>query len=112
MSTWVPECDEATWRRAGLDQASEAESIAYLETLFADLLDGHKLIGNRSIWRNFPMIKNERWYRGKLVLIGDALHTAHYSIGSGTKLAMEDAIALADCLAATDRVDAALERFS
>ncbi len=111
MSTWVPECDEATWKRAGLDRASEAETVAYLENLFADLLDGHRLLTNRSIWRNFPMIKNRRWYRGNVVLIGDALHTAHYSIGSGTKLAMEDAIALRDAFAATDTVDRALAHF-
>ncbi len=111
MSTWVPECDEATWTRAGLDQAGEAETVAYLENLFADLLDGHRLLTNRSIWRNFPMIKNRRWYRGNIVLIGDALHTAHYSIGSGTKLAMEDAIALRDAVAATATVEEALARF-
>jgi anthraniloyl-CoA monooxygenase len=112
MSTWVPECDEATWRRAGLDHASEAETTAYLERLFADLLDGHKLLTNHSVWRSFPMIKNERWYFRNIVLIGDALHTAHYSIGSGTKLAMEDAIALSDAFAATDTVAGALESFA
>jgi anthraniloyl-CoA monooxygenase len=111
MSTWVPECDEATWRRAGLDRASEVETVAYLEALFADLLDGHQLLTNRSIWRNFPMIKNERWFFRNIVLIGDALHTAHYSIGSGTKLAMEDAIALADAFAATDTLPSALAHF-
>lgn len=111
MSTWVPECDEATWRRAGLDQASEAETVAYLEKLFADLLDGHRLLTNRSIWRNFPMIKNERWFHKNIVLLGDALHTAHYSIGSGTKLAMEDAIALADAFAHGETVQTALEHF-
>jgi anthraniloyl-CoA monooxygenase len=79
--------------------------------LWADLLGGHKLITNRSIWRNFPMIKNERWYHDNVVLLGDALHTAHYSIGSGTKLAMEDAIALVDALTATNTVDAGLARF-
>ncbi|MEQ8346367.1 MAG: bifunctional salicylyl-CoA 5-hydroxylase/oxidoreductase [Sneathiellaceae bacterium] len=117
MSTWVPECDEATWRRAGLDRASEAETVAYLEDLFADLLDGHRLLTNRSIWRNFPMVKNENWTFGNIVLIGDALHTAHYSIGSGTKLAMEDAIALTDAFAESesraggDGVQEALARF-
>ncbi|MBV9077461.1 MAG: bifunctional salicylyl-CoA 5-hydroxylase/oxidoreductase [Methylobacteriaceae bacterium] len=110
-STWVPECDEATWRRAGLDQASEAETVAYLEELYADLLDGHRLLTNRSIWRNFPMVKNERWFFRNIVLLGDALHTAHYSIGSGTKLAMEDAIALADAMLAHDAVLDALAHF-
>ena len=100
MSTLVPECDEETWLRAGLDKADEAQSAAYLQNLFADLLDGHPVLTNRSIWRNFPMIKNERWYHDNIVLIGDALHTAHYSIGSGTKLAMEDSIALANAFAA------------
>jgi anthraniloyl-CoA monooxygenase len=111
MSTWVPECAEDTWRNAGLDQATEAESVAYLESLFADLLDGHRLVTNRSVWRNFPMIKNERWYFRNIVLLGDALHTAHYSIGSGTKLAMEDAVALVDAFADTQDVPAALETF-
>jgi anthraniloyl-CoA monooxygenase len=111
MSTWVPECDEETWRRAGLDQADEAQTVAYLETVFADLLDGHPLITNRSVWRNFPMVRNERWYHRNIVLIGDALHTAHYSIGSGTKLAMEDAIALARAVGETEDIPAALERF-
>ncbi|NJN39798.1 MAG: bifunctional salicylyl-CoA 5-hydroxylase/oxidoreductase, partial [Gammaproteobacteria bacterium] len=110
-STWVPECDEATWRRAGLDRATETESVAYLERLFADVLNGHRLLTNRSLWRSFPMIRNERWHFRNIVLIGDALHTAHYSIGSGTKLAMEDAIALVDALVATDTVPDALERF-
>jgi anthraniloyl-CoA monooxygenase len=111
MSTWVPECTEATWRRAGLDRADEAHTIAYLERLFAEELDGHHLIANRSLWRSFPMIQNERWFFGKIVLLGDALHTAHYSIGSGTKLAMEDAIALVDALSSADAVPAALAGF-
>ena len=78
MSTWVPECSEDTWRRAGLEEASEAQTVAYLERLYAEELDGHRLISNRSIWRNFPMIQNERWYFRNIVLLGDALHTAHY----------------------------------
>jgi anthraniloyl-CoA monooxygenase len=111
MSTWVPECDDATWRRAGLDQASETETVAYLENLFGDVLDGHRLLTNRSVWRNFPMVKNERWYFRNIVLLGDALHTAHYSIGSGTKLAMEDAIALTDAFLAHEAVPDALAHF-
>lgn len=110
-STWVPECTEQTWKNAGLDQASEEQTVAYLQKLYADLLDGHPLITNRSIWRLFPMIRNERWYHDNIVLIGDALHTAHYSIGSGTKLAMEDAIALADSLGASADVARGLAKF-
>ena len=111
MSTLVPECDEATWLRAGLDRADEAQTVKYLENLFADLLDGHPVLSNRSIWRNFPMIKNEHWYHDNIVLIGDALHTAHYSIGSGTKLAMEDAIALNAAFAAKPSVPEALKHY-
>ena len=81
------------------------------ERTFADLLDGHPVLTNRSIWRNFPMIKNERWYHDNIVLIGDALHTAHYSIGSGTKLAMEDSIALANSFAAKANVPEALKHY-
>jgi anthraniloyl-CoA monooxygenase len=111
MSTLVPECDEATWLRAGLDKADEAQTVKYLENLFADLLDGHPVLSNRSIWRNFPMIKNEHWYHKNIVLIGDALHTAHYSIGSGTKLAMEDAIALNAAFVAKPSVPEALRHY-
>ena len=68
--------------------------------MFADTLDGHPLVSNRSVWRNFPWIWNERWSHGNMVLIGDALHSAHFSIGSGTRLAIEDAIALAKALEA------------
>jgi anthraniloyl-CoA monooxygenase len=111
MSTLVPECDEATWLRAGLDKADEKQTVEYLQETFADLLDGHPVLSNRSIWRNFPMIKNDRWYRDNIVLIGDALHTAHYSIGSGTKLAMEDAIALNAALVARGNVPDALKHY-
>jgi anthraniloyl-CoA monooxygenase len=93
-STFIVECREETWKKAGLDHASEEETIAYCEKLFAKHLDGHRLLGNRSIWRTFPTIVNERWHHENVVLMGDAAHTAHFSIGSGTKLAMEDAIAL------------------
>jgi anthraniloyl-CoA monooxygenase len=111
MSTLVPECDEATWLRAGLDKADEKQTVMYLEELFRDLLDGHPVLSNRSIWRNFPMIKNERWYHDNVVLIGDALHTAHYSIGSGTKLAMEDAIALNAAFNAKAGIPEALQHY-
>jgi anthraniloyl-CoA monooxygenase len=94
LSTFIVECHEDVWRRAGLDKASEEETVAYCQSLFAAELAGHPLLSNRSIWRSFPTIECERWHHGNVVLLGDAAHTAHFSIGSGTKLAMEDAIAL------------------
>lgn len=96
LSTFIVECREETWERAGLNRASEADTVAYMEALFADHLDGHRLLTNRSLWRTFPTVTNETWHHGNVVLVGDAAHTAHFSIGSGTKLAMEDAIALAE----------------
>jgi len=93
-ATFILECTEETWLRAGLDKATEEDTLAYSEKLFADDLKGHKLLLNRSLWRTFPTVRNERWTHDNIVLLGDALHTAHFSIGSGTKLAMEDAIAL------------------
>ena len=95
MSTFLVECSEDTFFAAGFDCMSEDESRAKLEHIFAGTLDGHPLISNRSIWRQFPIIHNERWSVANKVILGDALHTAHFSIGSGTRLAMEDAIALA-----------------
>lgn len=99
LATWIVECHEDTWKRAGLDRASEADTVAYCEALFAEHLDGHRLLTNRSIWRSFPTVSCRTWFGrfdGRdVVLLGDAAHTAHFSIGSGTKLAMEDAIALA-----------------
>lgn len=95
VGTWIVETHPDTWKRAGLDRADEAGTVAYCERLFAPFLDGHRLLPNRSIWRRFPTVRNRRWHDGKVVLLGDAAHTAHFSIGSGTKLAMEDAIALA-----------------
>ncbi len=94
LSTFIVECAEETWKRAGLDTADEPTTIAYVAKLFADHLEGHGVLGNRSIWRRFPTIACERWSHENVVLLGDAVHTAHFSIGSGTKLAMEDAIAL------------------
>jgi 2-polyprenyl-6-methoxyphenol hydroxylase-like FAD-dependent oxidoreductase len=94
MSTFVVECDIATWRRAGLDHKSDDESRAYCEHVFAPDLGGHPLVSNKSVWRQFPLLVNRRWYVGNTVLIGDALRTVHFSIGSGTRLAFEDAIAL------------------
>ena len=112
LSTFIVETTEETWTRAGLDKATEADTIAYCEALFARHLKGHKLLTNRSIWRTFPTIKCERWVHENVVLIGDAVHTAHFSIGSGTKLAMEDAIALNRTLhAGHASVPAALKAF-
>lgn len=112
LSTFIVETTEETWKRAGLDQASEADTIAYCEKLFASHLHGHRLLSNRSIWRNFPTVKCARWVHDNVVLIGDAVHTAHFSIGSGTKLAMEDAIALNRALnAGHQTVPAALQAF-
>ena len=113
MSTWIVEAPETTWAnaRSDVEHLGETELLAYMENLWADKLDGHRLIANASHWRTFPTIRNERWSHHNVVLLGDALHTAHFSIGSGTKLAMEDAIALYEALAATDGVAAALEHF-
>ena len=97
-STFILEGTEATWRRAGLDRADEDATLAFAERLFAEELQGHRLLGNRSLWRSFPTVRNACWHHGSVVLVGDAAHTAHFSIGSGTKLAMEDAIALAGAL--------------
>ncbi len=117
-STFIVETTDATWRAAGLDADDEAATIAFCEALFADELQGHRLLANRSIWRQFPTIRNERWShtietpdgrRTPVVLLGDAAHTAHFSIGSGTKLAMEDAIALVEALQAEPDVPRALE---
>ena len=100
-STWIFETDPETFARAGLDRMSEEDSARLMERIFAAHLKGHSLRTNRSIWRNFPMIRNARWVLGNKVLLGDAKATAHFSIGSGTKLAMEDSIALADAFART-----------
>ena len=94
MSTFVVECDEATWRRASLDRLSEDASRAYCERVFAADLNGHSLVSNKSIWRQFPLLVTNRWSVGNAVLLGDAQRTVHFSIGSGTRLAFEDAIAL------------------
>jgi len=94
MSTFVVECDVGTWRRAGLDRMSDEESRAYCQSVFASDLGGHGLVSNKSIWRQFALLGNQRWSVGHVVLLGDALRTVHFSIGSGTRLAFEDAIAL------------------
>jgi 2-polyprenyl-6-methoxyphenol hydroxylase-like FAD-dependent oxidoreductase len=95
MSTFLVECEAATWQRAGLDRMNDAESREYCEQVFAADLAGHALVSNKSAWRNFPLLFNEKWSCGNAVLIGDALRTGHFSIGSGTRLALDDAIALA-----------------
>jgi anthraniloyl-CoA monooxygenase len=96
--TFIVECPEDAWRRAGLESASEADSIAYCESLFQPELRGRRLMSNRSLWVNFATLRQESWHHGNVVLLGDAAHTAHFSIGSGTKLAMEDSIGLVDAL--------------
>ena len=96
-STFIIECDPQTWTNAGFDGMSDEQTRAYLENVFARDLAGHQLLSNNSKWINFLLVRNANWYFDNVVLLGDALHTAHFSIGSGTKLAMEDAIALAQC---------------
>jgi anthraniloyl-CoA monooxygenase len=112
-STWVMETDPETFKRAGLGSLDEEGSARFLEGVFAEELNGHKLITNRSLWRNFPTIRCEKWTADNIVLIGDAKATAHFSIGSGTKLAMEDAIALYEAFRATGgrEVKTALSHF-
>jgi 2-polyprenyl-6-methoxyphenol hydroxylase-like FAD-dependent oxidoreductase len=95
MSTFIVEVDEATFFGLGFDRRSEDEARVVCERVFAEELDGHRLLSNRSVWRQFPRVRSARWSVENRVLLGDALHTAHFSIGSGTRLAMEDAIALA-----------------
>jgi 2-polyprenyl-6-methoxyphenol hydroxylase-like FAD-dependent oxidoreductase len=111
MSTFLVECDAATWNAYDFEHKSIEESQAICEQVFAETLDGHRLISNKSVWRNFPWIWNERWSHRNMVLIGDALHSAHFSIGSGTRLAIEDAIALTKALEAETDIPAALARY-
>ncbi len=110
-STFIVEAPETTWRAAGLEKASEADTISFCQRLFADELGGHPLLSNRSIWRSFPTIRNQRWHHGNVVLLGDAAHTAHFSVGSGTKLAMEDAVALVEALRRHADIPAALAAY-
>lgn len=98
MSTWIFECSEETWQKTGFETTNEETTIAKISNIFKEELDGHGLISNRSHWRQFPAITNDKWHRDNIVLLGDAKATAHYSIGSGTKLAMECAIALSDSI--------------
>jgi 2-polyprenyl-6-methoxyphenol hydroxylase-like FAD-dependent oxidoreductase len=111
LSTFVFECDAATWQRAGFFGMDEAATLQYCERTFAATLGGHRLVSNKSVWRNFPNVRNTRWHAGNVVLIGDALRTAHFSIGSGTRLAMEDAIALVKALNGEDRIERALKSY-
>ena len=128
-STFLIETDEQTWRRAGFDTTakdaatqdaagpdssadqSDQRSLDYLQEVFAEVLQGHQLMGNRTRWLRFRTVRCDRWHSGNVVLLGDAAHTAHYSIGSGTKLAMEDAIALVSCLQRASGLDEALQDF-
>lgn len=112
MSTFVAECDAEAWVRSGLDQMNDEQRDLFAAEMFAEELDGHRLISNKSAWRCLPVIRNQRWFVGRHVLIGDALHSAHPTIGSGTRIAMEDAIDLAEALrACAGDIPSALECF-
>jgi anthraniloyl-CoA monooxygenase len=112
-STFLVEVDPEAWKRAGLDQMSEAESCAYCENVFAEDLQGQPLLSNRSTWFQANIVRNQRWSSGNIVLLGDALRTIHFSLGSGTRMAMQDAIALYQaCVLHGNDVDAALAHFS
>lgn len=113
-STFIVECKEETWRALGIDEMSKAESNRFCEELFQDYLDGHELMDNAahlrgSAWLTFPRVSNRKWYHENVILLGDSAHTAHFSIGSGTKLALEDAIELADRLEQSQSLERALE---
>ena len=117
-STFIVECSEAAWRSAGLDTMSEADSLAFCQDLFAPFLGGHRLLSNESVWRTFVTVRNRSWHcpvdsgDRDLVLVGDAAHTAHFSIGSGTRLALDDSIALAKAFVAQpDDLAAALAAY-
>jgi anthraniloyl-CoA monooxygenase len=119
-STFIVEMNDSVWRRAGFDRfaergfaagESDLESIAEIRALFADVLDGHEVHANNSRWLSFATVRNDVWHHANVALLGDAAHTAHFSIGSGTKLAMEDALALAACLHERTDVAAALDAY-
>ncbi len=110
-STFIVECDEASWLKADLDKADEAQSLAYCQQLLAGNLDGATLLSNNSKWISFPTLETQHWHHKNMVLLGDAIHTAHFSIGSGTKLAMEDAIALASALEQHTDLETALNEY-
>jgi anthraniloyl-CoA monooxygenase len=112
MSTWIFECSNATWNNAGFEVTNETDTIAKIAELFKEELDGHPLISNKSHWRQFPHVTNEKWFHNNIVLLGDAKATAHYSIGSGTKLAMDSAIGLSDAVIANpDDVQTAFRQY-
>ncbi|WP_328939565.1 bifunctional salicylyl-CoA 5-hydroxylase/oxidoreductase [Streptomyces tauricus] len=119
-STFIVEMHEDVWRRAGFDAteetdfppgASDEQAVERVRELFADELAGHQVFANNSKWLGFTTVRNERWHHGNLVLVGDAAHTAHFSIGSGTKLAMEDSLALAACLHEHPDTEGALQAY-
>jgi len=111
MSTFVAECDEATWFACGMDKMQDAERQALFERVYAPELEGAGLVANNSVWRQFPVIRNRNWSAGKYVLMGDALSSAHFSIGSGTRIAMEDAVALAGAISAGGSVEAIIAAY-
>ena len=112
MSTWIFECSDETWKKHGFEVTNEKDTIAKISEIFKEELDGHGLITNKSHWRQFPHVTNEKWYHNNIVLLGDAKATAHYSIGSGTKLAMDSAIGLSDAIIANPtNVQAAFEQY-
>lgn len=111
LSTFIVECDPETWQNASFADRSDDDTRAYLEDVFREDLGGHPLLSNNSKWINFLLVKNRRWHTRNIVLLGDALHTAHFSIGSGTKLALEDSIALADAFKRESDVETALRLF-
>ena len=112
MSTWIFECSDETWNKAGFEITNETDTIDKISELFKEELDGHALISNKSHWRQFPHITNENWHHENIVLLGDAKATAHYSIGSGTKLAMDSAIGLSDAVVANPNdVHAAFQQY-
>lgn len=110
-STFIIECDQETWDSATFSRMDDSQTRAYLEKVFANDLEGEPLLSNKSNWINFLLVKNEKWFFENLVMLGDALHTAHFSIGSGTKLALEDAIALNQCFESTQEIANALAKF-
>jgi len=112
MSTWIFECSDETWQKLGFEVTNEEDTMTKIAEIFKEELDGHPLISNKSHWRQFPHVTNENWYHNNIVLLGDAKATAHYSIGSGTKLAMDCAIGLSDAVIANpNNVQAAFEQY-
>ena len=112
MSTWIFECSDETWQKHGFEVTNEEDTMTKIAEIFKEELDGNPLISNKSHWRQFPHVTNENWYHNNIVLLGDAKATAHYSIGSGTKLAMDCAIGLSDAVIANqNNVQAAFEQY-